>query len=320
MTKLFQQKEWLSFDDALRYASAITKEEITEKDLLPVLLEKKVSIRIMQKNPNLCFGCESSNGYLFFSKNSSHKTNLNVLTVDFDELNKNSWQVEDGYMMPLDGKYLSFDFELDLLSVRHIGYFYNREQYDYEPVVLDVAFKDTQDVVHATLYFVSLNHNNQDESSQFNYNQCHLIRLSWDRLLSKTHKFRGHIGLDGAFIKPYFNRMEIDKLLFPDAIDNQEILLLKQQNDELKLKILDLERKLSKRIDVREQTTCQNLIVALLDYIKGESAFFPEKHQSFENVTKLIDLIDDKYKGYDGLTKSNLSRKIPAIEKWFNQQ
>lgn len=315
MTKLFQQKEWLSFDDALRYARAITKDEITEKDLLPVLFEKKVSISIMQKNSDLWFGDESSNGYLFFSKNSNYPTKLNVLTVNFEELNKIGWQVEDGYLMPLDGKYLSFDFDLDLLSVRHVGYFYNREQYEYEPVILDVSFKDTKDVIPATLYFFT--HNNQQES--FPYSECTLIKLSWSRLLNKTHKFRGHIGLDGAFIKPHFNRMEIDKLLFPDAIDNKEILLLKKENDELKLKVLDLERKLNNRIDIREERTYQNFIVALLDYIKG-SPLGIDKHPHFMTETKLIDFIDEKFKGYQGLSKSNLSRKLPNIKEAFKKQ
>ncbi len=318
MTKLFQQKEWLSFDEALRYARTITKDEITEKDLLSILLEKQVPIRIMQTSSSCCVGEDISFGYLFFRKDDIDAFNLICLRdVDYDELNNNGWQIEDGFLMPLDGRLHLFDFYLNISSidVRHIGYFYNYEEYECLPVVLDVKSEEFKKNITMTLYYFTEPIENSHEIKPRN-----LIRLSWERLITKTHRPRGHIGLDGAFIKPFFNRMAIDKLLIPDAIDGQEVLLLKKENDALKLRVLDLERKLKQRVDIREERTYQNLIIALLDYIKGDSSLGIDAHPYFETETQLIDFIAEKYRDYHGLSKSNLSRKIPQIKESFKKQ
>jgi hypothetical protein len=318
MTKLFQQKEWLSFNDALRYARSITKDEITEKDLLPILLEKQVPIRIMQTSSSCCVGEDISFGYLFFGKDDIDAFNLHfLLDVDFDELNNNGWQIEDGFLIPLDGRLRLIDFYLNISSidVRHIGYFFNYEEYDYLPVVLDVKTQDHEKNLTMTMYYF-IDYTEQDSIKKTK----NLHRLTWKDLITKTHKFRGHWGLDGAFIKPFFNRMAIDKLLIPDAIDGQEVLLLKKENDALKLRVLDLERKLKQRVDIREERTYQNLIIALLDYIKGDSSLGIDAHPYFETETQLIDFIAEKYRDYHGLSKSNLSRKIPQIKESFKKQ
>jgi len=90
------------------------------------------------------------------------------------------------------------------------------------------------------------------------------------------------------------------------------------ENEDLKAKVAELEKKLSKRIDVREQTTYQNLIVALLDCINGDSNI--EKHPSFDREQDLINFLDKKYEGYYGLTQSNLSKKLPKIKDFVKKQ
>jgi hypothetical protein len=64
----------------------------------------------------------------------------------------------------------------------------------------------------------------------------------------------------------------------------------------------------------RSEATYQNIIAALLDCIAGN---LPEtvKHPSFDNESKLIDVIDEHFRGYGGLSKSNLSRKFPEAKR-----
>jgi len=64
----------------------------------------------------------------------------------------------------------------------------------------------------------------------------------------------------------------------------------------------------------RSETTYQNIIAALLDCIAGNVPG-TEKHPSFPSEAKLIDAIDEYYKGYGGLSKSNLSRKFPEAKR-----
>lgn len=69
----------------------------------------------------------------------------------------------------------------------------------------------------------------------------------------------------------------------------------------------------------RAETTYQNIIAALLDCIAGNLPNV-EQHPSFENETKLIEAIDEHYRGYGGLSKSNLSRKFPAAKQGMKKQ
>ncbi len=64
----------------------------------------------------------------------------------------------------------------------------------------------------------------------------------------------------------------------------------------------------------RAESTYQNIIAALLDCIAGSLPNI-EKHPSFESEAKLIDAIEAHYRGYGGLSKSNLSRKFPEAKK-----
>lgn len=64
----------------------------------------------------------------------------------------------------------------------------------------------------------------------------------------------------------------------------------------------------------RAETTYLNIIAALLDVIAGNLPSIV-KHPSFESEAKLIEAIDEHFRGYGGLSKSNLSRKFPEAKR-----
>ncbi|MEE4280216.1 MAG: hypothetical protein V2I82_17255 [Halieaceae bacterium] len=64
----------------------------------------------------------------------------------------------------------------------------------------------------------------------------------------------------------------------------------------------------------RAESTYQNIIAALLDCIAGNLPNV-EKHPSFASEAKLIEAIDEHFRGYGGLSKSNLSRKFPESKR-----
>jgi len=64
----------------------------------------------------------------------------------------------------------------------------------------------------------------------------------------------------------------------------------------------------------RAESTYQNIIASLLDCISG-SIPGVERHPSFDSEAKLIETIDDYFRGYGGLSKSTLSRKFPDAKR-----
>ncbi|RLA52376.1 MAG: hypothetical protein DRR42_07740 [Gammaproteobacteria bacterium] len=64
----------------------------------------------------------------------------------------------------------------------------------------------------------------------------------------------------------------------------------------------------------RAEATYQNIIAALLDCIAGNLPGV-DKHPSFSSEAKLIESIDGHFRGYGGLSKSNLSRKFPEAKR-----
>ena len=64
----------------------------------------------------------------------------------------------------------------------------------------------------------------------------------------------------------------------------------------------------------RSETTYLNIIAALLDCVAGNLPNI-EKHPSFESEAKLIEKIDEHFRGFGGLSKSNLSRKFPEAKR-----
>ncbi len=69
----------------------------------------------------------------------------------------------------------------------------------------------------------------------------------------------------------------------------------------------------------RAETTYQNIIAALLDFIAGKLPGI-EKHPSFTSEAKLIEAIASHYRGYSGLSQSNLSRKFPEAKRALQSQ
>ncbi|MFM0053627.1 hypothetical protein [Caballeronia grimmiae] len=64
----------------------------------------------------------------------------------------------------------------------------------------------------------------------------------------------------------------------------------------------------------RAETTYQHIIGALLCVIAGEMPKV-KPHPSFDSDAKLIDAIDEHFRGFGGLSKSNLSRKFPEAKR-----
>ncbi len=78
--------------------------------------------------------------------------------------------------------------------------------------------------------------------------------------------------------------------------------LLKTENDKMRVP------------DQRSERTYQNIIAALLGFIKGET-LDGEAHPLYTNETKLIETLVESYKGYDGLSQRTLAAKIPEARE-----
>jgi hypothetical protein len=101
----------------------------------------------------------------------------------------------------------------------------------------------------------------------------------------------------------------------------QECDLYKNERDSLQKIVDDLTVKIQATgaPSERSETTYQNIIAALLDCIAGNLPGVV-KHPSFDSEAKLIDSIDQHFRGYAGLSKSNLSRKFPEAKRNLKNQ
>ena len=77
----------------------------------------------------------------------------------------------------------------------------------------------------------------------------------------------------------------------------------------------DIKSQVHEALKSRKETTYQHIIAALLECIDGIPNANVKKHPSFNNQSALVDFIANHYKDYDGLSKSNLSRKFPEAKK-----
>lgn len=115
-----------------------------------------------------------------------------------------------------------------------------------------------------------------------------------------------------------YRSLKAERDTLSSRLDNakKEYLKLKDENTKLTKKNASLQTSIGTigASSDRAEVTYQNIIAALLDYISGNIPG-SEKHQCFTSESKLIELIDDKYDGYPGLSKSNLSRKFPEAKK-----
>ncbi len=143
--------------------------------------------------------------------------------------------------------------------------------------------------------------------------------------------------------KPAFLFDDIEQSTHP-AISTDAYWALKAEHEKLKVRLenakseykklreekeaLDAERnsfkdivdKLNAKVDKlgvpgeRAESTYQNIIAALLDCIGGNLPGV-QKHPSFASEARLIEVIEDYFRGYGGLTKSTLSRKFPEAKR-----
>jgi hypothetical protein len=88
-----------------------------------------------------------------------------------------------------------------------------------------------------------------------------------------------------------------------------------QQVDKIIPKNKGLETPISSEtsLHTRAEETYLNIIGALFEYIAGEAPGIG-KHPSYVNQTQLIEYLSEKYKGINGMSESNLSRKIPEAK------
>lgn len=73
------------------------------------------------------------------------------------------------------------------------------------------------------------------------------------------------------------------------------------------------------QLSQRAENGYKNIIASLLEYISGETPTI-DKHPNYVNQTKLIETLAEQYNGYDGMSQSNLSRKLPDTRKHLSKQ
>lgn len=114
---------------------------------------------------------------------------------------------------------------------------------------------------------------------------------------------------EGKALSDYENQATDKRLIYMENLlqqKNVEITALKQDIAKLEKNISTQEQKLHPRTE----SGYQNIIAALLGYISGNSPKV-EKHPAYVNETQLIEKLANEYKGYEGMSVSNLSKKLP---------
>lgn len=94
--------------------------------------------------------------------------------------------------------------------------------------------------------------------------------------------------------------------------------------DSIKIKdqtILELNKKveqMSNKLNARTERGFNNMVASLLNFIAGSP--FSKKHPDFINESQLIKTLAHQYKGHEGMSESNLSRKFPAAKESLSKQ
>lgn len=70
----------------------------------------------------------------------------------------------------------------------------------------------------------------------------------------------------------------------------------------------------SKTMSLKSENAQSTMLGACLEFIEGKTPGIPA-HPNFENSTKFIEILAEKYKGFSGMSQSNLSRKFPQAKK-----
>ena len=96
---------------------------------------------------------------------------------------------------------------------------------------------------------------------------------------------------------------------------SEVVNVLKKENESIKAERDSLQVELTKMdLNPRSKMTYLRTIAALLECILGKAPGI-EKHPSFANQSKLIDLIDSRYSEYGGISKSTLSHMFPEAKR-----
>jgi hypothetical protein len=72
-------------------------------------------------------------------------------------------------------------------------------------------------------------------------------------------------------------------------------------------------------LNPRAESSYQRIIAALLNYLQGQVPGV-DAHPSFTNESDLIEELARVFKGYEGLSVSNLSRKFPQAKRSLDIQ
>lgn len=241
MSKILGKKEWLSFDEALRYACAFTGETIKNEDFLPILLEKKVPIIIYPKD----FGCsvDESDSFKRYSyllrllpSSKLHfycEVSLNRTGQDSNSL---GIETEYGLLTPIHYLGVAVNPDISFLMPRLPDYSQSDTYYEYMALLVD-EIKDGKKInSHASaVYYHMWNTDNKEHDM----NMARIDCITWQDLLSPVIGKNG-IGIDGSFIKPLFKRDAIDSLLNFDTTQDESN---SSENEDLKIKIAELEQR-----------------------------------------------------------------------------
>jgi len=122
-------------------------------------------------------------------------------------------------------------------------------------------------------------------------------------------------------VKKQIEKLNTHSTEKPDhhALYNETIALLNKKDQTIVQLQQQLESNNNNQLHTRTENSYQNIIAILLEYISGKTPSV-EKHPSFVNEAQLINTLAEKYKGYNGISVSNLSRKLPAVRKNFETQ
>jgi hypothetical protein len=97
-----------------------------------------------------------------------------------------------------------------------------------------------------------------------------------------------------------------------------------QQDRDLKIameyeKLKAQQAQANKPINPRTEASYLTIICALLDFIEGKTPTI-NAHPDFKTESKLIDILETQYTGYNGMSKSNLSRVFPKSRRTVNAE
>lgn len=197
--------------------------------------------------------------------------------------------------------YLFEDFDGISHVERHFGIYYLAEEdeirlFAFGDIELDFIVSEDRKIIAPTDIYgnptrIKIKPKNTIFEHQKSGNRLRILSMDDEELVEAGERFRA---MDNQ-IKPN-NLIVLDAPKKPTIADNEETPLTKS-----------------------ERTTYQNIIVSLLDYIRGNVPL-AEKHPSFTSESDMIAAIEKHFKGYQGLSETTLKRKFAEAKKSFDEQ